>query len=298
MSRHTITAFAVLGLVASSAWANSGGITGYSGNPESAGGGAICTSCHAGGTAPTVRFEGPSTVPAGTSATFRFFVHSAAPTKQKAAGFDVSVDEGVLSIISGQGERFAGGEITHVSPKVISTNNEAFWDFTFTAPSSPINVTLYGAGNSVNQNALTTGDNARATTFSFDVVAAAATSTPTATPTPTNTPLPTDSPTLVPTPTASSTATVIAPPSETPTPVDSPTIGPSPTPSDTRVPGSCIGDCDDGGTVTVDELVVGVRIALGTLTPDFCRAADGDHDGHVTVDELVAAVNAALDGCP
>jgi hypothetical protein len=62
-------------------------------------------------------------------------------------------------------------------------------------------------------------------------------------------------------------------------------------------PVSCVGDCDDKGTVTVDELVMGVNIALGTATLDDCDAFDSSHDGTVTVDELVIAVNAALNGC-
>ena len=61
---------------------------------------------------------------------------------------------------------------------------------------------------------------------------------------------------------------------------------------------SCAGDCDGDGTVTVDELVRGVNIALGTLTIDQCRSFDTSGDGMVTVDELVAAVTNALNGCP
>ncbi len=60
---------------------------------------------------------------------------------------------------------------------------------------------------------------------------------------------------------------------------------------------ACVGDCDDKGTVTVDELVKGVNIALGTATLDDCDAFDSSNDGTVTVDELVTAVNAALNGC-
>lgn len=59
---------------------------------------------------------------------------------------------------------------------------------------------------------------------------------------------------------------------------------------------ACAGDCDDDGQVTVAELTLAVRDALG-LAEDSCGAADRDGDGTVTVDELVAAVSAALDGC-
>jgi hypothetical protein len=60
----------------------------------------------------------------------------------------------------------------------------------------------------------------------------------------------------------------------------------------------CAGDCDRGGSVTVDELVNGVNIALGNAASDSCRIFDTNRNGSVTVDELVKAVNYALNGCP
>ena len=60
----------------------------------------------------------------------------------------------------------------------------------------------------------------------------------------------------------------------------------------------CAGDCGIDGEVTVDELIAGVGIALGSARVDRCPAADGDGDQAVTIAELVAAVNAALSGCP
>ena len=61
---------------------------------------------------------------------------------------------------------------------------------------------------------------------------------------------------------------------------------------------SCTGDCDSGLTVTVDELVKAVNIALGSASLSTCAAADRNSDGAVTVDEIVTAVGAALNGCP
>lgn len=60
----------------------------------------------------------------------------------------------------------------------------------------------------------------------------------------------------------------------------------------------CRGDCDGDGSVAVEELVVGVRIALGDLSPTVCTAVDADGDGAVSVAEVLAAVRGALDGCP
>lgn len=103
---------------------------------------------------------------------------------------------------------------------------------------------------------------------------------------------------------------------------------PTPSPTSTGEPGACVGDCNHNGTVTVDELVLGVNIALGTgsvttcseldanasgtvtvdelvrgvaialgnATPDSCRAFDRNGDGWVTLDELVRGVNAAFTG--
>jgi hypothetical protein len=55
-----------------------------------------------------------------------------------------------------------------------------------------------------------------------------------------------------------------------------------------------VGDCNDDGQVTVDELVTGVGIALGTIDRGACAPADRNEDGQVTVDELLAAINLAL----
>lgn len=63
-------------------------------------------------------------------------------------------------------------------------------------------------------------------------------------------------------------------------------------------PASCVGDCDGTGSVTVDEIITMVNIALGSLPVENCPAGDGNSDGAVTVDEIVTAVNHALNGCP
>lgn len=59
----------------------------------------------------------------------------------------------------------------------------------------------------------------------------------------------------------------------------------------------CTGDCDGDDAVTIDELVVGVAIALGRLPTGNCPALDTDADGQVAINELIAAVNTALRGC-
>ncbi|MBI1813683.1 MAG: YncE family protein [Deltaproteobacteria bacterium] len=62
-------------------------------------------------------------------------------------------------------------------------------------------------------------------------------------------------------------------------------------------PIACVGDCDGLGTVTVDELVEGVAMALGEQSVATCAALDANRDDAVTVDELIRAVHNALNGC-
>jgi hypothetical protein len=59
----------------------------------------------------------------------------------------------------------------------------------------------------------------------------------------------------------------------------------------------CVGDCDGEDGVTVNELIIGVNIALGNQEVSACEAFDSDGDGRVTVSELVQGVNNALRGC-
>ena len=58
---------------------------------------------------------------------------------------------------------------------------------------------------------------------------------------------------------------------------------------------ACPGDCDGNRSVSIDEVITSVRLALGES--GTCPAADRDADGSVTIAELVAAVAAALSGC-
>jgi hypothetical protein len=60
----------------------------------------------------------------------------------------------------------------------------------------------------------------------------------------------------------------------------------------------CPGDCNGSGQVTVDELMVGVNIALGDQPLAACTALNVKEDLRIAIDELVTAVGHALDGCP
>lgn len=60
----------------------------------------------------------------------------------------------------------------------------------------------------------------------------------------------------------------------------------------------CAGDCRESGSVTVADVLTGMKIALGQTGAERCRNADWDGDDTVTIDEVVLAMNNALDGCP
>ena len=75
-----------------------------------------------------------------------------------------------------------------------------------------------------------------------------------------------------------------------PTPTPAPIL-PSPTPR------PCVGDCNGDGSVTVDELLTMVNIALGNSDAGGCLAGDANGDSAMTIDEVLTAVNNALNGC-
>jgi hypothetical protein len=56
-----------------------------------------------------------------------------------------------------------------------------------------------------------------------------------------------------------------------------------------------VGDCNGDRIVEVNELVVGVGMALSAS--DDCPALDANGDGTATIDEVVTAVGNALTGC-
>src|SRR5262249_28230721 len=101
----------------------------------------------------------------------------------------------------------------------------------------------------------------------------------------------TPTPPVTPTPTATGLSGATATPPSTP--------GSTATPTPTGTPEAvCVGDCNGSGEVTVNEVILGVNIALGQLQLDACPAFDVDGSGSVTVNELIMAVNNALSGCP
>ncbi|MBX3025537.1 hypothetical protein KF840_11590 [bacterium] len=60
----------------------------------------------------------------------------------------------------------------------------------------------------------------------------------------------------------------------------------------------CPGDCNGDKQVAINELIIGVNIALGAQPVSACPSFDTNGDGSVAINELIGAVNAALSGCP
>ncbi len=155
--------------------------------------------------------------------------------------------------------------------------------------------------------------------------AATATSSPTASPNPpatvpaSSTPTITESPTLIGLPSPTRTLPASLTPSLSPSPKRTlpvsptaslspsrtPSVPVSPTPSVPATatltaafgPGSCVGDCDGNGHVTVDEVVTGVSIALDITDLTRCPAFDCHGTGLVSVDCVLQAMDAAFDDC-
>jgi hypothetical protein len=135
-------------LISSQAFAFSAGITGHSG----ASGTPTCTECHSGGTAPTVRLSGPTTMLPGETAPFTVDIVSGA-TAQKSGGLDLAASGGTLTAKT-PGTAVSGSELIH---KMVLTGTSIRVELDFTAPSSPGTVTLSVAGLSSNGSG-TSGD--------------------------------------------------------------------------------------------------------------------------------------------
>jgi glucose/arabinose dehydrogenase len=60
---------------------------------------------------------------------------------------------------------------------------------------------------------------------------------------------------------------------------------------------ACAGDCNGDQRVTIDEVLTGVNIALGSIDLGACAVLDLDMNQRIDVNELVAAVGSLIDDC-
>lgn len=154
---------ATLALATPAAPPHSTGISGYSSKQ-----GMICTFCHSGGSAPTVKLQGPAYVLHDSTRRYTLTVSGG---QKVAAGLDVAIDDNSGSLTaSDTGTHLDNGEVTHDFPRNVDSNGDAVFFFDYTAPSTALSLTMYGAGNSVNLNGADTGDNARAKQIKVVVV--------------------------------------------------------------------------------------------------------------------------------
>ncbi|WP_426755237.1 MXAN_6652 family MXYO-CTERM-anchored protein [Myxococcus sp. Y35] len=151
-------------LVSGSALASSAGMIGRSGKD---GASLTCAECHTGGSGtPTVTIDGPTTLAPGATGNYALIIRGGPAS---GAGYNVAVSDTNATLNATSGSRKERGELTHTTTKRF-TNGEARFDFTLVAPATPGTITLYGAGNSVNDNGLDgQGDSSAATTLNINV---------------------------------------------------------------------------------------------------------------------------------
>lgn len=147
--------------------ASTGGIDGYSGKN-----GSTCTSCHAGGIQPMVTLTGPTSVNSGSTNTYTLTITGGS---QIAGGLDVAASAGVFAVLDAIYTKLKNGELVHSQPKNADATGAVAWSFNWTAPtvSANTNVVMYAAGNSVNLNGSTSGDNSNGQAQTISVLAAA-----------------------------------------------------------------------------------------------------------------------------
>ena len=124
----------------------------------------------------------------------------------------------------------------------------------------------------------------------------------TVTPSATSSPSPSSTTPGAPTPTATPTPSATSATPGSPTPTSTPsvtvTLPPPATPTSTPTGSAiCAGDCNGNGAVAVNELVLGVNIALGNQPASACPPFDADRDDRIAINELIAGVSNLLAGC-
>lgn len=142
-------------LATGSAYANNGGLPGYSGKPSAiAPAGESCNQCHTGGTAPTVIINGPATLAAGQSAEYTLVVTTAAI---RAGGGIAGSDGVVLTNVAGLRDSF--GEMVQNAPLTVNGGSATF-RFMVKAPSTGTALKLWAVGLAANNSGNQTGDRA------------------------------------------------------------------------------------------------------------------------------------------
>ena len=64
-----------------------------------------------------------------------------------------------------------------------------------------------------------------------------------------------------------------------------------------RAQDECVGDCDGSEVVAINELIIGVNIALDAQPISACPAFDCQDTGTVPINCLIQGVTNAIEGC-
>ena len=128
---------------AATAFANPGGVAGYTGKPTTtAPQGQSCNACHTGGAAPQVSITGPASLKAGESAEYAVVVATGAA---RASGAVAATSGVMLAPIQGGGLRDSFGELVQDGSRSPS-GGQAQFRFRLTAPLSGTSVRLWAVG--------------------------------------------------------------------------------------------------------------------------------------------------------
>jgi hypothetical protein len=154
-------------LLSVSAHAFSTGISGRSGKQ-----GVTCMNgCHGANAPsplmPTVELTGPAMLAPGATGDYALIIRGG-PAREGGLNVAVSDNGGTLAG-TGTDTKILAGELTHTSPKTFPASGELRFDFRLTAPDTVGTVTLYGTGNSVNDNGTNAGDQAASDTLEIQV---------------------------------------------------------------------------------------------------------------------------------
>lgn len=111
--------------------------------------------CH-GSASPNVNvtISGPDTVLIGSTNTYSVTITGGPLVR---GGTNIAASTGMLNIVAESGLQKIGNELTHAAPKIPTDGNVRF-QFTYTAPTTTGQITLYANGNSVNLNGSSSGD--------------------------------------------------------------------------------------------------------------------------------------------
>lgn len=148
---------------------------------------------------------------------------------------------------------------------------------TATVPASPTRTAAPTATDTVPSSPTRSPSRTSVPTATIGVATSTFTGSPIRTPVPSET-------------TGPPTATVTGSPMRTPVPSETATTLPT-------ASATCRGDCDLDGSVTINELITAVTIALGSQPLSLCPSLDSSTNAAVEINELITAVASALAGC-